>query len=246
MDRYTALKVSSSGMRPFCTLIVKQSCIPAHVPYALVNMFFPSSFTIMKACWLMDPLSRPTFTDIKERFEMLISRGTPYVEFEFDTSSPYYNVASFMSIGESDESSLSEDPEEDEADWEMRFRTLDRSVATSFSERYATDDDGNNWLSADFVAAGEYRSRERRPLDSASSDTSTTPLANGFLQCKENMSNTSELSKSLTLTNGPVHSQKNFHWYTDNEELCEVNGVPSTKDVDGVPFTIDHYVNFDP
>ena len=230
------------------SLIAKLRRIPAHAPYAIMNVFFPFSFTVMKACWLMDPLSRPTFTDIKERFEMLISKGTPYVEFEFDTSNPYYNVPSFMSIGESDEDSLSEDAEEDEADWEMRFRTLDRSATASFSERYATDDDGSNWLSADFAAAEntECQSRERGALYSASSDTSTTPLANGFLQCKVNMGNTSELTKSSTLTCGSAHAQKQYEWYPDKEKVCEVNGVSSAKEVDGVPFTVDHYVNFGP
>eukprot|EP00794_Sanderia_malayensis_P020181 gene20181-22156_t len=46
-------------------------------------------YKIMRACWLEIPTSRPTFTDIKERLETLISEGTPYLEFDFDdTSTP--------------------------------------------------------------------------------------------------------------------------------------------------------------
>ncbi len=79
----------------------------------------------MMACWLENPTSRPTFTDIKERLEQLISEGTPYLEFDFDDSKPYYNVPSFRSIEDSEEDD-SDDDEDEADDATMRFTSLDR------------------------------------------------------------------------------------------------------------------------
>ena len=73
----------------------------------------------MQACWIDDPLQRPTFTDLRNRLEDLIKEGTPYLEFEFDEAKPYYNVPSFRSI-ESD----TEETCNDEDQNTMRFSVL--------------------------------------------------------------------------------------------------------------------------
>jgi len=190
-------------------------------------------FTVMKACWLTDPLSRPTFTDIKERFEMLISKGTPYVEFDIDATNPYYNVPSFRSIGDSDCASLADDMEEGEADWENRFRSLDRGFTGSFGDRYAAGNGEKHWLSAGAV---EAERRERGQLDSASSDVSTTPLTDGIHQSKVDIN---ELSLSVPLECGSAHFPK----HNDDIMSRQRNGFSQS---DEAAFTVDHYVNFDP
>ena len=78
------------------------------------------------ASWLEDPLRRPTFTNIKERLESLISEGTPYLDFDYNESRPYYNVASFFSIEDSGtEDSL--DASDNDDGTTRRFESLDRS-----------------------------------------------------------------------------------------------------------------------
>ena len=200
----------------------------------------------MKACWLSDPLHRPTFTDIKERFETLISEGTPYVEFDIDNSNPYYNVPSFISIEDSTEDSLSDDPDEDEADWEQRFRSLDHAVSASPGERYATGD-GNKWLAAESMATGGEGclSAGRGGIESVSSDTSTTPLADGLLRCKINMDNISDLSHHSPIMNGAVHAPRQYQWHNSENAPMNVQSVPSTPGADKAPFVVDHYINMD-
>ena len=197
----------------------------------------------MKACWLTDPLSRPTFTDIKERFEMLISKGTPYVEFDFDTENPYYNVPSFMSVGESEGASSEEDRDEDETGWERRFQSLDRSTAVSIGDRYAGDADRSKWLSTDFTGeSAGYVSQGRGPLESTGSDMSTTPLADEVFHCTASTNNPAESS----LTRESRRAQKLYQWSDDKARSSRTCGLPSTEELNEAPFTIDQYVNFDP
>ncbi len=86
------------------------------------------------ACWLENPQSRPTFTDIKDRLEALISEGTPYLQFDFDDSKPYYNVPSFRSIEDSDEATDYDDDDEELSDMESRLPTLTRRMTSQKSE----------------------------------------------------------------------------------------------------------------
>ena len=168
---------------------------------------------------------------------MLISKGTPYVEFDIDATNPYYNVPSFMSIGDSDCASLADDMGVDEADWENRFRSLDRGVTGSFGDRYAAGNDEKHWLSA---CAVEVERKERGQLDSASSDVSTTPLTDGIHQSKVDIN---ELTVSVPLECGPAHVSKQFEWHNDEVRSRPKNGFSQS---DGTAFTVDHYVNFDP
>lgn len=165
----------------------------------------------MKACWLTNPFIRPTFTDIRERFETLISEGTPYVEFDLDNCSPYYNVPSFISIEESTDDSLSDDLEEDESDWEKRFRSLDLGgFSSSPGERYATGD-GNSWLSPGTADVG-CLPIGKEALESTGSGASTTPLADGILQARIEGNNTAFLKKGDSSPSGSVQRPKHYQW----------------------------------
>ncbi|XP_065660552.1 myoblast growth factor receptor egl-15-like isoform X2 [Hydra vulgaris] len=55
-------------------------------------------YDIMLHCWNEDPLKRPTFTEIRERFDEIISQNESYFNFEIDEKNMFYNVASFKSL----------------------------------------------------------------------------------------------------------------------------------------------------
>nr|XP_047129999.1 proto-oncogene tyrosine-protein kinase receptor Ret [Hydra vulgaris] len=55
-------------------------------------------YDIMLHCWNDDPLQRPSFTDLSEHLEEIISRGDRYFTFDIDNENTYYNVASFNSL----------------------------------------------------------------------------------------------------------------------------------------------------
>ena len=52
----------------------------------------------MLHCWNEDPLQRPTFTELREHLEEIISQGDRYFSFEIDEENTYYNAASFKSL----------------------------------------------------------------------------------------------------------------------------------------------------
>ena len=51
----------------------------------------------MLHCWNEDPLQRPTFTELREHLEDIMSQGERYFSFEIDEGNTYYNAASFKS-----------------------------------------------------------------------------------------------------------------------------------------------------
>ena len=53
---------------------------------------------MMLRCWQENPLERPTFTEIREEFEKIISDGETYVTFDIDEDSNYYLAPSFNSV----------------------------------------------------------------------------------------------------------------------------------------------------
>ncbi|XP_065644943.1 macrophage colony-stimulating factor 1 receptor 2-like [Hydra vulgaris] len=55
-------------------------------------------YDIMLHCWNEDPLQRPSFTDLSEHLEGIISQGDRYFTFDIDEENTYYNVASFNSL----------------------------------------------------------------------------------------------------------------------------------------------------
>ena len=53
---------------------------------------------MMLRCWQENPLDRPTFTEIREEFEGIMSQGETYVTFDIDEDSNYYLAPSFKSV----------------------------------------------------------------------------------------------------------------------------------------------------
>jgi len=52
----------------------------------------------MLDCWQDDPTRRPTFEQIMASLEVMLTRDTPYFDFnQLDESHSYYNVASSFS-----------------------------------------------------------------------------------------------------------------------------------------------------
>ncbi|XP_065681617.1 mast/stem cell growth factor receptor Kit isoform X2 [Hydra vulgaris] len=69
-------------------------------------------YDIMLQCWNEDPLKRPTFTEIREHFDAIISQNDSYFNFEIDEKNIYYNVASFKSLSSETGMALEETLEE--------------------------------------------------------------------------------------------------------------------------------------
>ena len=77
-----------------------------------------------------NPFERPTFTDLRNRFEELINHHTPYIDFDIDESNDHYNVASFISI-QSDNEELCN---EESAQWStLSESTKDEDAKKDFS-----------------------------------------------------------------------------------------------------------------
>ncbi|XP_065660522.1 uncharacterized protein LOC100201799 isoform X4 [Hydra vulgaris] len=57
-----------------------------------------SEYDIMLQCWNEDPLKRPTFTELREHFDKIISEGDCYFNFELNENNTYYTAASFNSF----------------------------------------------------------------------------------------------------------------------------------------------------
>ncbi|XP_065667576.1 proto-oncogene tyrosine-protein kinase receptor Ret-like [Hydra vulgaris] len=55
-------------------------------------------YNIMLHCWSEDPLQRPTFTDLREHFDKIMSQGDHYFSFDIDEENNCYNAASFKSL----------------------------------------------------------------------------------------------------------------------------------------------------
>ena len=60
-------------------------------------------YDIMLHCWNEDPLQRPTFTELREHLDDIISAGDKYLTFDINEENTYYNVASFKSVSSENE-----------------------------------------------------------------------------------------------------------------------------------------------
>ena len=52
----------------------------------------------MLRCWQDQPLERPTFTEIREDLEAIMSQGEMYITFDIDEDSNYFQAPSFNSV----------------------------------------------------------------------------------------------------------------------------------------------------
>ena len=52
-------------------------------------------YELMCECWNEDPSSRPSFSELIDRLEVIMTRDVPYCDLDkHDESRPYYNVPS--------------------------------------------------------------------------------------------------------------------------------------------------------
>ena len=57
----------------------------------------------MLRCWHDDPVQRPTFSQVREQLEAVITHGGTYCTFDINEDSNYYLEPSFNSIPEEEE-----------------------------------------------------------------------------------------------------------------------------------------------
>ena len=68
---------------------------------------------MMLKCWSEDRLERPTFSDLRQELEDVISAGDSYCTLDVDEESNVYSVPSFNSATEETENESSEAPKQD-------------------------------------------------------------------------------------------------------------------------------------
>ena len=72
-------------------------------------------YQIMLDCWSVNPNRRPSFTELREKFEGFIGEKDGYIDFEgINEDNIYYKVPSFNSQG--DEKTDETEEERDEPD----------------------------------------------------------------------------------------------------------------------------------
>ena len=53
----------------------------------------------MRECWKEDPSSRPSFSELIDELEVIMTRDVPYCDLnEHDESRSYYNTPSVLSL----------------------------------------------------------------------------------------------------------------------------------------------------
>nr|XP_047133475.1 uncharacterized protein LOC105845120 [Hydra vulgaris] len=99
-----------------------------------------SMYDIMLHCWNEDPLQRPTFTELREHLDQIMSRGDCYFDFSIDEKNNYYNAASFNSLP----SELGDDAlEEDIFQKPVHVKSIEKIIDEAnepLSERYTSDE----------------------------------------------------------------------------------------------------------
>ena len=57
------------------------------------HLLIHDRYELMSECWNEDPSSRPSFSELIDRLEMIMARDVPYCDLnKHDESHPYYNV----------------------------------------------------------------------------------------------------------------------------------------------------------
>ena len=77
---------------------------PRACPYYINSSFtfyklkYLFRYEMMLRCWEEDPFQRPTFTELREELESVISEGGAYFSLDIDGASNYYLTPSFNSL----------------------------------------------------------------------------------------------------------------------------------------------------
>ena len=85
-----ALDVFQAGFEKYCRLI---EFVP-HCSYVtFCHVLIHYRYELMSECWNEDPSSRPSFSEMIDRLEVIMTRDVPYCDLnKHDESRPYYNV----------------------------------------------------------------------------------------------------------------------------------------------------------
>ena len=72
--------------------------IISRTSFAVDKLMYLFRYEMMLRCWQEDPLQRPTFTELREELESIISEGGAYFSLDINGASNYYLTPSFNSL----------------------------------------------------------------------------------------------------------------------------------------------------
>ena len=74
----------------YCRLV---RFVPQYSYLTLCHLLIHDRYELMSECWNEDPSSRPSFSELIDRLEVIMTRDVPYCDLDkHDESHPYYNV----------------------------------------------------------------------------------------------------------------------------------------------------------
>ncbi|RMX49955.1 hypothetical protein pdam_00013942 [Pocillopora damicornis] len=83
------------GGVPYPTLTNSEVCRLLKTGYRMErpDMCSDEVYELMTECWTEEPATRPSFSQLVEKLELIISKDTPYIDFsKHDESNSYYNI----------------------------------------------------------------------------------------------------------------------------------------------------------
>ena len=61
-------------------------------PFISYNLS-PNRYELMIECWKEDPTTRPSFSELIDKLEVIMTRDVPYCDLNnYNESNPYYNI----------------------------------------------------------------------------------------------------------------------------------------------------------
>ena len=85
-----ALDVFQVGFDKYCRLI---RFVPQCSCLTFCHLIIYDRYELMSECWNEDPSSRPSFSELIDQLEVIMTRDVPYCDLnKHDESHPYYNV----------------------------------------------------------------------------------------------------------------------------------------------------------
>ncbi|KAJ7380792.1 hypothetical protein OS493_007174 [Desmophyllum pertusum] len=88
-------EMATLGGFPYPTLTNPELCTLLKTGYRMErpDMYCDEIYELMCECWSEDPATRPSFSQLIDRLEVIMTRDVPYCDVSrHDESSPYYNV----------------------------------------------------------------------------------------------------------------------------------------------------------